>query len=60
MRYVKCSGIVLSIGESTINKDFVPGLAGNEQDQIVAYKDADGFECKVNILHPNVKNVVIK
>ena len=46
-RYIKEGGKVLSIGEAT------------PEQQIVVYRDKDGIECKINILSPHVKNVVI-
>jgi hypothetical protein len=52
MRYVKEGGEVVWVGEVT-QAEYGPR-------QIVTYKDKDGIEHNVNILHPNVKNVVIK
>ena len=52
MRYIKGGGEIVWVGEKTVS------VYGPRQ--IVAYKDKDGIEHDVNILHPNVKNVVIK
>jgi hypothetical protein len=52
MRYIKEGGKVISIGEES-QAEYGPK-------QIVTYKDKDGIVHDVNILHPNVKNVVIK
>ena len=61
-RYIKCSGRVLSIGEAICKEEYLGSweAPGTLNEQIVKYRDSDGFENGVNILCSNVKDVVIK